>query len=80
MPLSEEQLRESVRNRADFLPNVDRARRAMDSQRNNERIKKADKEKSELDSKQNLIIFGLATFGLSLAFALHVGIIQVSND
>lgn len=79
MPLSEEQLRESVRNQADFLPNIEKARKALENQRNNDRIKKAEKEKVENDSKQNVVIFGIVTVALSIAFAVHAGIIKVSR-
>lgn len=79
LPLSEEQLRQSVKHRQDFIPEVDRARKALEKQRNTDRIKKAEKEKIEFDSKQNVIVFGIVTIGLSIVFAIHVGIIKVSR-
>jgi len=79
MPLSEEQLRESLRNRVDIILNVDKSRKALEAQRNNDRIKKVEREKTDADSKQNLVVFGLVTLGLSLVFAIHSGIIRVST-
>jgi hypothetical protein len=59
---------------------VDRARKALEQQRNMERVKKAEKAKLEVDSKQNVLIFGIVTVALSLMFAVHSGIIQVSTE
>ncbi|KAI6223727.1 Outer mitochondrial membrane transport complex protein domain containing protein [Aphelenchoides fujianensis] len=76
LPLSEEQLRKSVEHRKEFTAQVDRARKTLEKQRNNEKIKKAEKQKAEGDSGQNLILFGLVSISLSIAFAIHTGLVK----
>lgn len=61
------------------MPNVDNARKALETQRTNERIKKADKEKADKDSTKNVLIFGIVTIALSAVFAFHFGVIKVSS-
>jgi metaxin len=76
MPLNEKQLCESLDNRADIISSVDKARKAMEKQRDTERSKKAEREKANSDSGQNLFLFGLVSITLSVAFAIHTGIIK----
>ncbi|KAI6171895.1 GST C-terminal domain-containing protein [Aphelenchoides besseyi] len=76
LPLSEEQIRESMEQRTEFTPVVDRARKTLEKQRNTEKIKKAEKQKADSDSAQSLVLFGVVSISLSFIFAVHFGIIK----
>ncbi|KAI6216429.1 Metaxin [Aphelenchoides besseyi] len=76
LPLSEEQIRESMEQRTEFTPVVDRARKTLEKQRNTEKIKKAEKQKADGDSAQSLVLFGVVSISLSFIFAVHFGIIK----
>jgi len=76
MPLTAEQLRRSVHDRTEFTPNVDRARKAIEKKRNEERSKKEEKATAEKDPGLNLLLFGVVSVSLSLIFAVHTGIIK----